>query len=260
MEQQSIIGTFKIFLDRTHYIGTIVPLNLFIRNCSSGSYRDFLEQCEALWNDKELIKNWKGDANEKYYRLWYLGIAQLVHCHLNQGKLCKDVALLSAYFELLFKNVSFDLPKLPKSLPVLALRDYEKKHLEQRDFSQLVLDIDMAPHPENKLKYVCNYLFNDNDMETLAELLDFYGEKYAPPIEASVLINYWTAKRLCGEDHGCFWKALRHLVERADGRELFGQEQLALLNGDEFIQAMAAVRTFLHRNPAVQPEFPCRCH
>ena len=239
MEQQSIISTFKAFLaKRDDFCIQVVPLRWLIKESTSGDDAHFLKTCETICQERKTISDWKGYANEQYFRLWYLGIAQLVYCVLNHGKLCEEPDLLKRYFCFLFKNVSFDLPTLPK-LPVLALRDNEKKHLQEHDFSQLVLDIDMAPHPENKLKYVCHYLYNEDDTRTLAELLDFYAGRYALPIDASILVNYWVRKRLRGADDGCMWKALRGMMREVDNQVSFGKGLVIHLDGDEFGEAMS---------------------
>lgn len=253
MERNAVIETFRTFLGKTDYRGAIVPLGKLFStrpsmDLASGRLRagselwqsgDMLKTFERIRHDESIISDWSDYQTEQYVELWCLGVAQLIYAHLHQGEFCLDFQTIREYLDLLFGNNVFKPLHFPSSLPALALRANEKKDLREGNASQLIVDIDIAPNPENKLKYVCNYLYSEDDVKLLAEILDFYGEQYASPIDEDVLVSYWLDKKLRKMDEGCFWKALRHIMAKSENQEKYAFTFVSLFSKKELRQVLA---------------------
>ena len=253
MEHKAVIDAFKTFLGKTDYRGTIVPLGKLFSTCpltdfASGRFKagcerwqsgDMLKTFERIRHDESIILDWSDYKTEQYVELWCLGVAQLIYAYLHQGEFCQDCQVVKEYLCLLFGSNVFRISRFPTSLPALALRANEKKDLREGNASQLILDIDIAPNPENKLKYVCNYLYSVRNLKLLAEILDFYGEQYASPIDEAVLVSYWIDKKLRKMDEGCFWKALRHIMAKPKNQEKYAFTFVSLFTNKELRQVLA---------------------
>ena len=84
-------------------------------------------------------------------------------------------------------------PKIPeiKKLPVFGIDKRIKQSIENGNVSELKLLIDLAPNPENRLKYIYHYLFN-NQQHNLAEQLHFVAGKMKEDMfPVGYLFDYW---------------------------------------------------------------------
>jgi hypothetical protein len=238
MEQQSFLNTFEVFLGRKHYRGRVVPLHQMMRTDKPWNDLPILQVIDSLYGEYRVVADWRGYKDEEYVDLWCLGIVQFVYACLHQGKFCQDAKELSSLFFTIFPNTSVNPMDVPQSLRVMSLKVNEKNDLDKEDVAKLILDVDLAREPENKLKYVCNYLYNNGKVSTLAEILAHYGDLYASPIPEEILVKYWLIRRLCGTDEQCLWKALQHVMKRPENSKKYEKEVFGVLNGNELQHAL----------------------
>ena len=238
MEQQSFLNSFEVFLRRKHYRGRVVPLHQMMRANKPWNDLPILQVIDSLYDEYRVVTDWRGYKDEEYVDLWHLGIVQFAYACLHQGKFCQDAKELASLFFAIFPVTLVKPMDAPQSLRVMALRTNEKNDLDEGDVAKLILDIDLARDPENKLKYICNYLYNHGKVAILADILAHYGDIYAPPIPEEILVKYWMIKRLRGTDEGALWKALQHLMKRPETQKKYGKEVFNLLNGNELKYAL----------------------
>ncbi len=236
MEMQ--MKTFDEVLKRTKYRGRIIPLQRVMQKSVTWDIASVLQGLEQLYRGEAVISDWHDYKNMRLCDLWYLAIAQFIYAQLSNGEFCRNADCLAAFFDFLFGQDAYGLPKMPGSLPALALRRNERDHLREGDVSQLILDIDLASNPPNKYKYICHYLYTNDEAGNLAELLDRYGDMYPSPIAASVLVPYWIDKRLHGKDEGCLEKALRHVLSSPENQKEYAAGLLPLLDGGELMRLL----------------------
>lgn len=240
MEKETLLQSFGTFLKRRRYRMRIVPLHQMMGKGKPWNAVPVLQVFDALYGDYGVISDWNGYETEQYVDLWHLGIVQFAYAGLHHGVFCEDGKALGSLFSAFFPDASAKPLNPSKPLRVMALRQNEKNDLQNGDSGNLILDIDLARHPESKLKYVCNYLYNHGETGVLANVLEHYGDIYPPPIPKEALVEYWLDKRMHGEDVGCFWIVLWRIMKEPEIQMKYGAEVMRMVDGEELLMALHA--------------------
>lgn len=92
------------------------------------------------------------------------------------------------------------------NLRVYGMTQQLKRAVTNGNAAELKLLVDLAPNPDNRLKYIYNYLFNQREHH-LAEQLHLLAGKMDELIPPAYLFDYWRHAYICaGQGHWAIWR------------------------------------------------------